>query len=173
MTRDEALACWAILGAAMPGHQLGEEQLAIRAELIGDLDAEAARGAALGLAQSGRWMPSVAEFREAVIAPSLPTPEAVWGEILQLVADFGYPTPPCEHQCSPAAWRTIRALGGWQRVCEGDERVDRAHVLKQIAPPILDRLRRELLAGPALRPELEAASGEVVALPDFRIDRNG
>lgn len=162
---------WAILTAAAPGHDLDEDQLAIRAELITDLDFDAARSAAIHLARSTRWVPSVAEFREAVVGSCLPTVAELIDEVLTAAAGgvqrYG-DMPPLSSLVSPEAAALAHALGGWVRVGTEDVEVIRAHALK-LAPHIIDRSRRNLLVGPPAGPAVEAGEGRRLELPDLRL----
>lgn len=155
MTHDEALACWAILAAVAPGQALSESQLEVRAQLIEDMPFQATYEATIDLAKRVRWMPSVAELREMVLVPSLPTASEVWGELLAAVRQRGWPDPPGPGELSPAAERTLRAIGGWTALCESDVRVSQAHVIKIVAPQAIERVRQELVGGQAL-PELSS-----------------
>jgi len=159
MNRDEAVTVWALLGAAASGRELSEGDLELRAELIVDLDAAVARRVAVDLARTCRFVPSVGEFRDAVLAategPAL-TPADVIAELFDAVRRRGWIDPPGPGDLSPAAARALEAMGGWMTFCEGDEMVNRAHLVKLI-PPLLGRpeapRRPAVEAAPA--PELD------------------
>jgi hypothetical protein len=170
MTRDEACGIWAILSAAAPGHELTRTDLEIRAELISDLDFADARVAAVRLARCAKWLPSVAELREAVNAPALPDAGEAWGEVCRVVHRLGWTTPPTETDFSdPLILRAVQSLGTWQVFCAGDEAINRAHFLK-IFPAMAERARRHAIAGPPAHAALPAGITGVT-LPDLRIDR--
>jgi hypothetical protein len=174
MTRDQALGIWAILTAASPGRELSTDDLEIRAELITDLAFDDARDTAVSLARSVKWLPSVAEFREAVLAPTLPEAGEAWGEVCRVVHSRGWMTPPIETDFSdPLILRAVRALGAWPDFCAGDEAINRAHFLK-IYPAMAERARVRAIAGsppPAALPAGPLPNLRV--LPNLRIDRDG
>lgn len=165
MTPEQAVAIWGILAEANPGTPMSETTVRVRAELILDLDYEEAKAAAMRLAKTSRWVPGVAEFRDAVLAPAVLTPDEVWEEIRSLVQRRGWPSPPGPDDCSPEAWLTIKRFGGWQAICEGREDVSRAHVLKEIAPRVIEQRRRDVLADPGL-PELDPPRRNPFELPE-------
>lgn len=168
MTREQALSVWALLAAAAPGQTLPASALEIRAELITDLDFAETRDAAVRLARSVKWLPSVAELREAVQAPALPEAGEAWGEVCRVVHRLGWTTPPTETDFSdPLILRAVQALGAWPDFCAGDEANTRAHFLK-IYPAMAERARRHAVAGPPPRGSLPAPA---VVMPDLRIDR--
>lgn len=169
MTREQALSVWALLAAAAPGQQLAVSALEVRAELIVDLDFADTRDAAVRLARSVRWLPSVAELREAVVAPSLPEAGEAWGEVTRVVRSHGWTTPPTEKDFSdPLILRAVQAFGSWPDFCAGDETINRAHFLK-IYPAMADRARVRAIAGP---PASAALTAGPIALPNLRIDRD-
>jgi hypothetical protein len=170
MTREQALSVWALLAAAAPGQPLPASALEIRAELITDLDFDDTRDAAVRLARSAKWLPSVAELREAVHAPALPEAGEAWGEVSRVVHRLGWTTPPTETDFSdPLILEAVRALGAWPDFCAGDEAINRAHFLK-IYPAMAERARINAIArGPSPRDALPRAT--VVSLPDLRADR--
>jgi hypothetical protein len=171
MTRDEAIGIWVILSAAAPGRELTESDFEIRAELIVDLDFADARDAAVRLARTAKWLPSVAEFRETVCAPALPDAGEAWGEVHRVVHRLGWMTPPTEGDFSdPLILRAVQSLGTWQDVCAGDEAITRAHFLK-IYPALAERARRHAIAGPPVHAALPAGPTGG-SLPDLRIDRD-
>jgi hypothetical protein len=159
VTRQEALAVWAILAASSSGRELTEAELEVRAELVADLDFAAARRAAIAYAQEAQWLPSVAELRAAVLAPDVPEAAGAWSEVCEYVARHGWPAPPDETSFShPAVFEALRGLGNWQDFCGGDGAVNRAHFLR-VYPAVRERARRDELVAPAYRPALGAAAG--------------
>jgi len=171
MTRQEALGVWAILTAAAPGHDLDEDQLAIRAELIIDLDFAAARAAAIRLAQTARWVPSVAEFREAVLGGDLLTIDELIAELFAVAAGgvirYGN-MPPLSEITRPEVNALAEALGGWERVGTEDVEVVRAHAVR-LAGSVIERHRRQVLAGPPAQQEIDLRGERKLVLPDKRI----
>jgi len=167
MTREQALSVWALLAAAAPGQPLPASTLEIRAELIADLDFADTRDAAIRLARSAKWLPSVAELREAVHAPDLPEAGEAWGEVCRAVHRLGWTTPPTEADFTdPLILRAVQTLGAWPNFCAGDEAINRAHFLK-IYPAMAERARAQAIAGPPAR----ALPPAGIDLPDLRADR--
>jgi hypothetical protein len=155
MTFNEGVAIWTYLAAHCSGAGLTETAIELRAADLEDLPFDATMTAARRWVRTQRWVPSTADLRETLLAATLPTPDEIWGEIRRLVDHLGWPSPPDENQCSPAAWTVIRSIG-WDAICEGREVDTRAHILKEVAPRAIERLRRDLVLGPAW-PELEPA----------------
>lgn len=166
MTRAEALAVWAILAGSTSGRGLDDAELEIRAELITDLEFDAAKRAAIAYAQEAQWVPAVAELRAAVLAPDVPDAAAAWSEITNHVARHGWRSPPRPGSFShPAVFEALRGLGSWADFCIGETAVNRAHFLR-VYPAVREQARRAELVAPAYRPTLPASpAGELPAGP--------
>lgn len=145
MTPDEGIAIWTYIGAHCAGTQLDASSIELRGAELTEFSFERGMAAAREWIRLNKWMPTTSELIELVVNPDLPSADEVWQEILELVTARGWPSPPTQGDCSLAAWLTIQRMGGWQRVCEGTEVVDRAHVLKYVAPAVIDRIRRNVL----------------------------
>lgn len=144
MNRIEALGVVALLGVAHNGRALTEEQVSAFADGIGNLDFEAARLAAVMHAQSQTWMPSLGEFREAVLRPDIPDAAQAWGAALAEVHHAGWAgTPTFSH---PAVSETVRLMG-WRSICEQDEVAARAHFVR-LYGDVRERYRRLALMDP-------------------------
>lgn len=161
---------WTYLGAQCTGTQLDGPVIELRARELVEFDFDEVMAAARLWARTSKWMPATAELCEAIVASDLPDPDEIWQEMCELMTVYGYSHdfPPPESACSPAAWAAVRAFG-WQDLCLGRPEVNRAHVLREIAPRVVERLRRQALTEPRL-PELERPSP--LELPDLRLDRD-
>lgn len=146
MRRDEAIAVWALMAAATAGgRELDEQELAIRAELIADVPAGLGREVALELARARTFLPAVGDYLDAVadrVLGPAPTPADVTAELFEAVRRRGWISPPGEADLSPIAARALAAMGGWMAFCEGEEMVNRAHLVK-LAPPLIEAARRQ------------------------------
>jgi hypothetical protein len=127
VNRKEALIVVALLGASHRGHPLTEEQVITFADGLDDLDFGAASLAARMHAQSETWMPSLGEFRRAVIRPDVPEGAAAWRAVLGEVHRVGAGgSPVFDHPAITAAVESV----GWRTICLGDERAGQANFVK-------------------------------------------
>lgn len=163
MTYDEGVAVWTYLGAHCTGAALSEAQVELRAVELGDVDYDVAMEGARRWVRTHKWLPSTFELRDEIFGPDMATPDMVWGELYGAVQQRGWPDPPAPGELSEAAERTLRAIGGWLALCESDVRVSQAHVLKEVAPRVIERIRREVVLGPGTA-ELEMPSMRIPAI---------
>lgn len=161
MRLDEAVAVWTLMAGAMSGRTLDREELVTRAELIRHVPAELGREVAVELARERTFLPSVGEYLDAVAERVLgpaPTPADVTAELFEAVRRRGWISPPAAGDLSPVAERALAAMGGWMAFCEGDEMVNRAHLVK-LTPPLIEATRQQEVRralDPGRRPELDA-----------------
>lgn len=81
MKIEEAVEVVAIMCAG-GNRQLTETELLAKAALVEDLEYAPAREAAVKLAQSQTWLPSVAELREMVLTGPRKSGAEAWGDFL-------------------------------------------------------------------------------------------
>lgn len=68
MTRDEAIGVLRVMTAAWPNANLGDDTVELWIEYLDTVGHAEARTAASELVLSEQWMPTVARFRETIIA---------------------------------------------------------------------------------------------------------
>jgi hypothetical protein len=152
--RSEAAELVALLVGAYPRGGITEATCAVYETQLTDLTYEAASAAVGKLLRSSRFMPTIAEIREAAAALELgdvrPGAEA-WGDVLQAirkVGSYGMPrfADPIVEQC-------VRSLG-WRNLClDGhNDAADRAKFC-ELYDRLAQRQRVDVVAGePALLP---------------------
>jgi hypothetical protein len=173
MTKGEAAKLVAVLLAAYPAAKSTASTSEVYERMLADLDYPTANAAVERLLATSRFMPSIAEIREACM--DLQHGERVaggeaWGNVLRAIGRWGvYRTPGQDFQFQdPVAARCVAALG-WQNLCNSEnQHADRARFIE-----LYDRLavseRKEQNAGalPAaqrlrvLRDEYRAEDGAV------------
>lgn len=127
MQQSEAGKLVAVILAAYPtqARTIDGERAALMVEvwreLLDDIPYSVASTALRGLLQSTKWMPSIAEVREAVLelerGPQRPGGDA-WGDVLRAVSVFGYYRSPAFDD--PLVEQCVHALG-WRTICVSDE----------------------------------------------------
>jgi hypothetical protein len=141
MTSDQAAEVVRFLGASYVAvtSKFSEEQvrgmvLAYAAGLC-DLEAEVVRGAIVRLARTSKFLPTIAEIREACITnargPKRPGADA-WGDVLAAVRDEGVYRRPVQDFLfkDPLVLRAVRSLG-WSELCLSENQTaDRARFIE-------------------------------------------
>lgn len=117
MTRAEVLKLVALLQGAFPRAQLAEGTVEAYAQGLADLEAEEARLAIVALVRTSRFLPTIAEIREAVVEPELglPLAEEAWSEVLAEIRRIGLYGVP-EWSCGEID-RAVKAVG-WRAMNE-------------------------------------------------------
>lgn len=117
MTKSEAMAMVAMLAAAYPAANMTEQTPDVYAEMLRDLDADAAMRAARRLISTSKWLPTIAEIRQAVAedgAGGVNRAELAWSDVLKAISQFGiYRTPEFD---DPLVRVAVAAIG-WQSIC--------------------------------------------------------
>jgi hypothetical protein len=103
--------------------------------MLADLDYAVANAAAERLIATSKWIPTIAEIREACLAitagPKVPGGEA-WGAVMRAIGRFGaYRTPGVEFNLEdPIAQRCVLSLG-WRELCLSENAIaDRARFIE-------------------------------------------
>jgi hypothetical protein len=121
MTKSEAIELVMLLRASFhAGGKVSEETAQVYESMILDLDFELAKAAIGRLIQSSKFLPSIAEIREAAReaehGPRRSGLEA-WGDVTRAIRLVGtYRTPVFT---DPIVGRAVLAMG-WREVCLGD-----------------------------------------------------
>lgn len=174
MKRSEAAELVALLVGAYPRGGVTEATCAVYESQLTDLTYEAASAAVGKLLRSSKFLPSIAEIREAVAQLALgdvrPGADA-WGDVLHAIRKVGsYGNP---RFADPIVEQCVRALG-WRNLClEGhNDAADRAKFC-ELYDRLAGRARTDVVAGePALLPgpvrNLLGSAGVGRALPEPR-----
>lgn len=118
MKRSDAVKLIALLqGAFSPDRPFPETTVDAYTLGLIDLDFDQAQAAVVELVRSARFLPKVAEIREAIVEAdlNLPEPELAWEEVLDAIRRVGpYRTPVWS---SPEVAQAVRAVG-WRTMLE-------------------------------------------------------
>lgn len=136
MTDAECAKLVAVMMGAFPSAKFNAQTSQVYERMLRDLDYRAANAAVERLLATSRFMPTVADVREAALALTSgeikPGGEA-WGEVLRLISrygarryDVGWEPPIAD----PATRQTVAALG-WVNLCDSENQVaDRARFVE-------------------------------------------
>lgn len=116
MTKAEALRLVAMLRAAWPRQEVGQDTAEVYAGMLGDLPFEEAKAAVTRLVQTSRFFPTIAEIRERVAETrcDLDPPEMAWGEVQNAIRSIGSYHQPLF--ANPAIQHAVNAIG-WKQIC--------------------------------------------------------
>lgn len=177
MNLNESKLLIGILCAAYPAQASRLNETAIAgmvaswADLLSDVPFAAAKAALAVHARTCKWLPSVAEIREAVATGGerqRPGGDA-WGDVRKLMSSTKQRTAfsahrfPREHDVEdPITWRCIEAMG-WLELCNSESpESDRARFI-ELYDKLAAGARHKATAGDALGRLREAsAAGELV-----------
>lgn len=128
MKPSEAAAAVAVLLAAFPAARWSDSTVDVYERMLADLDYDLVRGAIGRIICSSKFLPTIAEIREAAAEISVgPTRSAVdaWGDVTMAVRRVGYVASPKFED--PVVAECVRVMG-WRNLCLADvpESVDRA-----------------------------------------------
>ena len=125
MTQIQIAKLVAVLLAAYPGSKATDATSAVYERMLADLDHAAAEAAIDRLIGTAKFLPTVAEIREAALAiyagevrPGLDA----WGDVRALFRrGFSvHRAPTAADLDDPVAWDCLQAMG-WREVCNSDE----------------------------------------------------
>lgn len=182
MTQLEAKKLVAVLVASFASSKITIDTVGVYERMLSDLDYVVANAAVERLLATAKFLPTIAEIREACLALSTgekrPGGDA-WGEVLAAIRKYGYVRVPGKdfRFHDPVVAQAVAALN-WTELCSSENvQADRARFIelydklaatertRQLADglPALKRLqaaRPELAAG---RPRVTATLGEAIA----------
>jgi hypothetical protein len=149
MNTLEAKKLVAVLVAAFPTGKITAETVGVYERMLGDLDYGAANAAIERLLATSKWLPTVAEIREAGLTLNRgemrPGGDA-WGEVLRAISRYGYMrTPGIDFEFTdPIVAECVRALT-WRELCDSENQVaDRARFVELYDRLAATRRRSEL-----------------------------
>ena len=135
MTEPEALRLMVRLVAAFPRPEVSEATVDVYVQHLLPLDYQAARVAIARLVATRKFLPAIAEIRDAMTeqrATDFPTAGDAWALAMTWVRKIGgYGTPPETTPTERLVKRAIDGLGGWAYLCHESENLaaDRARFL--------------------------------------------
>jgi hypothetical protein len=143
VTPAEAAKAVLVLQSAYPGARMTEMTAELYEHLLADLDAEVAQRAIARLVCISKFLPTIAEIRDAAADVALGAARSgleAWGDVLMAIrrtGSYGVPT-----FTDPLVAECVRILG-WRTLCLGDspEAVDRARFAELYVD--LQRRRRQ------------------------------
>lgn len=168
MTDTEVARIVAVLLAAFPQSKATPTTSSAYERMLADLDYVVANAAVERLLATAKFLPTIAEIREACLTLSngekRPGGDA-WGEVLSAIRKYGYVRVPGQdfEFSDPVVAKCIRALG-WTELCSSENvHADRARFIELYDAEASQSRTRQLADGlPALkrlqaqRPELPA-----------------
>ncbi len=135
MTETECRKIVSVLLGAFANARITQDTVAIYERMIRDQDYAVANAAVERLLATSKFMPSIAEIREACLDLNLGERKAggeAWGEVLRAVSRFGgYRVPGTDFVFSDAVvGRCVDALG-WKNLCTSENQIsDRARFVE-------------------------------------------
>lgn len=143
MTSDQVKQLVTMLASAWPRPPVEAATVHVYAYALADLDHEAAMGAVMGLMQTSRFFPTIAEIRERAVKNrvDLPTPELAWGIVYRAIQRFGAHRVP-EFDCDEIQ-EAVKAIG-WKNLCLSENEVaDRARFIDAMKAALAKRMHAE------------------------------
>lgn len=150
MTEPQVAKLVAVLIATYPSAKITADTSAVYERMLADLDFPAANAAIERLLATSKWLPTIAEIREAALTlyrgETRPGGDA-WGEVLRAISRYGYArTPGIDFAFSdPVVAECVRALT-WRELCDSEnQEADRARFI-ELYDRIAAALRRSRLS---------------------------
>lgn len=149
MTKAEAIEIVTLLASAFPDAKWNDATCRAYEKFIEDLDFGLAQDAVRRLVSTGKFRPSIAEFRAAAADSALGEKRSgadAWGDVVKAIRYVGsYGAPKFE---DPFTARAVEALG-WRNLCLGDssEASDRARFC-EVYDAIAGSERRAVVSEP-------------------------
>jgi hypothetical protein len=168
VTRTEAAKLVAVMCAAFPNAKVTDQTSLVYERMLGDLDYPAANAAVEQLLAVSKWMPTVAEIRERVLAlhgdEVKPGGEA-WGLVLEATSRYGRNrTPGVDFEFPDAVVGECVKAMSWRELCDSENQVaDRARFVELYDQLAARRRRKQLSEGlPAMQRfrQLQASQAE-------------
>jgi hypothetical protein len=161
MTKTEAMKIVCVLFGSFPNARFNEQNFESYAEGIQELDATTCGAAAQRLIRTSKFLPSIAEIREATVAQTLGpvrSGEEAWAELMLAKRKHGYDYGAIDARRrlrdplfgDPVIARCLTMWGGWNAFAlADDDAADRARFCALFASHV-GRERQDLVAGKAL-----------------------
>ncbi len=135
MTTLEIKKLVAVLIASFPASKVTDQTVTAYERMLSDLDFRVANAAIERLLATAKWLPTIAEIREACLALSAGEKRAggeAWGDVLAAMRMFGYIRSPGVdfNFPDPVTAKCVAALG-WSELCGSENATaDRARFIE-------------------------------------------
>ena len=152
MTPKQAAQTVALLAAAYPYAKVSVDTSQVYENMLGDLDFDVTKQAVARLVTTSKFMPTIAEIREASTALRLGPPRTggeAWADACAAVRKVGrYGTPKWQ---DPILAETMRLWGAWRDFCNSpeDDPGGRARFI-EMYDQLAARKRADVVSGIAL-----------------------
>lgn len=147
------------------------DQIKVWFECLKDLPAEALRKAIIRYLMQGDDWPTIAKIRQMAtdaIHGTAPSAGDKFDEMMDAVRKYGIykRTEACE-ALSADVWRTVKALGGWEAVCDSppDQRSNLRAQFRMAYEALKQQAEQARLLPEAVRPRITESVVERKALP--------
>ena len=140
----------AVLIAAYPAGKFTAETVGVYERMLVDLDYEAANAAIARLLATSKFLPTIAEIREAALTAHTGEIRAggeAWGEVIKAVGKHGRNrTPGVDFQLADPVTAECVASLGWRELCDSENQpADRARFI-ELYDQLAARHRRSQLS---------------------------
>jgi hypothetical protein len=179
MTPVQTAKLVAVLIAAFPNQQVSTGTVEVYERMLADLEVNAATAAVQRLIGLAKFLPTVADIREAALALTSgerrPGGDA-WGDVLRAIGTHGYMRTPGKdfRFDDPVTARCVSQLG-WRELCDStNAQADRARFI-ELYDELAKTTRRDELtrALPAVARQRELRSGETKPLRELLLGAIG
>lgn len=166
MTQAEVAKLLTIMASAWPQFEPSEDKVLLWHEMLQDVDYQLAQVALKSLVARRTFPPSIAEFRQEVLAISTPAEDRMaaaeaWGMVVQAIRDYGYYREHEALESLPELVRQTVQFIGWQELCLSQEPdVIRAHFMRMYQQ-VSERRQKEAVLPPALKEAIAAIADKM------------
>ncbi len=161
MTQVEVARLLTIMASAWPQFEPSEDKVLLWHEMMQDVDYQVAQAALKVLIARKTFPPSIAEFRQEVLAISTPaedqiTPAEAWGMVVHAIREYGsYREREALESLPPAVRKTVEYIG-WREICLSEEPdVIRAQFMRMFQQ-VSERRQKEAVLPATLREQIAA-----------------
>lgn len=124
MTKVQAAQIFRLMVAAWPNAKTTEATPEVYAMGLADIDFEVGRRAVEKLIMTSKWMPSIADFRDACVATQVGNRRAAgdaWGDVVRAISRWGvHRVPGVDFQFDDLlVARAVKAIG-WTTICNSE-----------------------------------------------------
>ncbi len=117
MNREDTRRLLAFLAGAYPASKIRAETVDAYAVCLADLATQEVQQATIGLIQTSRFLPTIAEIRARITQTKLaaPLPDEAYAN-----AQHAAEHPEARHELHPLTYQAVGDVGGWWPIRRGD-----------------------------------------------------